>query len=265
MAFLLVRKKVFISYVLILFALIVVWRYDFGMNKHADFANVPIVFAHRGVVVNYPENSIPAYLEALDKGFMALEVDVVFTKDEKLLLFHDNNTLRLLGIDTPVSEVDIAFFNTNQLLFNDEKSGHYAVCLDSFFAFLPPHITVYLDVKTPTLRFADALVLLIQKYKVASQVLVADAGFGFLSYIRLKDSNIYTVLEGFNQHKKYMLPFFPRYLKPDFVACFLKQTNRDFIDFLDNKRFLNRLIVYGINDVNDERLNKVMHRIVDVE
>jgi glycerophosphoryl diester phosphodiesterase len=261
----LVKRKFIIRTTLVFLCLVFVWRYDFGLTKQIDFANVPIVFAHRGAVVNYPENSMPAFLAAIENGFVALEVDVVFTKDEKLLLFHDDNTLRLLGIDTPVNEVDFAFFNANQLLFNGEKSGHYAVSLDSFFAFLPPHVIVYLDVKTPGMRFADSIVWLIQKHKVASQVLVADAGFGFLSYIRLKDSDIYTVLEGFNQHKKYLLPLFPRFLKPDFVACFLNQTNSDFLNFLDKQSFLNRLIVYGINDENDGRLNKVMHRIVDLK
>ena len=41
-----------------------------------------IIFSHRGLGLNKPENSLEAFNEALDKGF-SLEIDVQKTKDNR--------------------------------------------------------------------------------------------------------------------------------------------------------------------------------------
>src|ERR1041384_4838088 len=44
---------------------------------------------HRGCRGLMPENTIPAMLHALDLGVTTLEMDVVITKDKKVILSHD--------------------------------------------------------------------------------------------------------------------------------------------------------------------------------
>lgn len=44
---------------------------------------------HRGARGLMPENTIPAFLEALNKGVTTLELDVVITKDGKVLVSHE--------------------------------------------------------------------------------------------------------------------------------------------------------------------------------
>ena len=45
--------------------------------------------AHRGVSTEYPENTMPAYVAALDEGYDYIEADPDYTKDEVLVMFHD--------------------------------------------------------------------------------------------------------------------------------------------------------------------------------
>lgn len=52
--------------------------------------------AHRGFHLNFPENSIPAYLEAINKN-LTLELDIRLTKDKEIVCFHDRYLKRLLG------------------------------------------------------------------------------------------------------------------------------------------------------------------------
>ena len=40
--------------------------------------------AHRGVHEKYLENTIPAFLEAMKRGY-AIELDIQFTKDKKII------------------------------------------------------------------------------------------------------------------------------------------------------------------------------------
>ncbi|MDR2091220.1 MAG: glycerophosphodiester phosphodiesterase [Clostridiales bacterium] len=59
--------------------------------------------AHRGLHnEKYPENSIPAFQNAVDNGFN-IETDLHILKDGKIALFHDLNTLRVCGIDSKVA------------------------------------------------------------------------------------------------------------------------------------------------------------------
>ncbi len=64
-------------------------------------------YAHRGLYDNaagLPENSLPAFENAMRKGY-GCELDVQFTKDKKLIVFHDNDFKRSSGVDTPVWEL----------------------------------------------------------------------------------------------------------------------------------------------------------------
>lgn len=46
--------------------------------------------AHRGLSTEAPENTLPAYMAAKKKGFMYVECDVSYTKDNVGVLLHDN-------------------------------------------------------------------------------------------------------------------------------------------------------------------------------
>ncbi len=63
-------------------------------------------FAHRGLFdasIGVPENSMAAFRRALEHGF-GFELDVRLTKDGKLVVMHDNATLRMTGVNKLVSE-----------------------------------------------------------------------------------------------------------------------------------------------------------------
>ena len=49
----------------------------------------PQVWAHRGASGYYPENTLPAFAGAADMGAQGIELDVQLTKDEKIVVIHD--------------------------------------------------------------------------------------------------------------------------------------------------------------------------------
>ncbi len=53
-------------------------------------------FAHRGVHDEYPENSLPAFVKALELN-LGIELDIHLTSDEQLVVFHDDNLKRMTG------------------------------------------------------------------------------------------------------------------------------------------------------------------------
>ena len=59
------------------------WRIQPGSLKH------PLIVAHRGAHHRAPENTIPAFLDALDMGADAAEMDVHLSADGEVVVFHD--------------------------------------------------------------------------------------------------------------------------------------------------------------------------------
>lgn len=54
----------------------------------------PMIIAHRGAMGHTPENTISAYLKAIEMGADAIEIDLKQTVDGKLVAFHDGSVNR---------------------------------------------------------------------------------------------------------------------------------------------------------------------------
>ena len=63
------------------------------------------VTAHRGNSGDFPENTMPAFKSAIEIGADWIELDVLLTKDNKLVVIHDTNTARVANQNLQVSEV----------------------------------------------------------------------------------------------------------------------------------------------------------------
>ncbi len=63
-----------------------------------------LMIAHRGVSEIEVENTLASFRLAISKSYYGVETDVHVTKDNKFIISHDNNTLRVSGIDKVISE-----------------------------------------------------------------------------------------------------------------------------------------------------------------
>ena len=62
---------------------------------------------HRGSAGTKPENSCAAFKEAIKYKVDMIELDVRFTKDDKLVVFHDEDLNRICGSNEKVSELTL--------------------------------------------------------------------------------------------------------------------------------------------------------------
>lgn len=82
-----------------------------------------INYAHRGLFSedqSIPENSIEAFKRAIDNGY-GIELDVQFSKDKKVVVFHDDDLKRACGVDKKVCELDYAELSELTLFDTDKK------------------------------------------------------------------------------------------------------------------------------------------------
>lgn len=54
------------------------------------------IIAYRGVDKNAPENTMPAFREAILEGASAIQLDVHFSRDKELVVFHDDSESRMI-------------------------------------------------------------------------------------------------------------------------------------------------------------------------
>ena len=76
--------------------------------------------AHRGLSGVETENTLAAFIAAANRSYYGIETDVHRTSDGKYICIHDDNTLRVSGVDCKVTEhtyeevLSVRFFDTSK-------------------------------------------------------------------------------------------------------------------------------------------------------
>lgn len=105
--------------------------------------------AHRGAMETHPENTIPAFLEAVNAGAHMIEFDVFLTKDKKMVVIHDETVDRTTNGTGKVSE-----FTLQQIKEldagswkADEFAGTKIPTIDEVLAVMPVNVWLNIHLK----------------------------------------------------------------------------------------------------------------------
>jgi glycerophosphoryl diester phosphodiesterase len=179
--------------------------------------------AHRGYhSPGIPENSIAAFHEAIKNGF-TIELDVHKTKDDVLVVFHDDNLSRLTSYDKIIE--DCTYAEIRQLVLNktDEKIPAFSEVLD----YIHGRVGLLVEIKThPGVgRVEKLLSRILDKYSGKFAVVSFDPRIVRWFY-KNRPSYIRGQISGGLKGKN--LPFVQRFLlknlfvnvisRPDFIA-----------------------------------------------
>ncbi|MGX8775060.1 MAG: glycerophosphodiester phosphodiesterase family protein [Bacillota bacterium] len=122
--------------VIALIVILAIYLFLVFPGQSTEEARKPFVhrnFAHRGLYDNekgVPENSLAAFRAAMEAGY-GCELDVQFTKDKKLIVFHDNDYKRACGVDRPVWELTFDEARELRLFGTDERVPTFREVLDA--------------------------------------------------------------------------------------------------------------------------------------
>lgn len=103
--------------------------------------NIEIV-AHRGASAYEPENSLLSFKRAFELGADAIELDLWFSKDDSLMVFHDINTKRMSGVNLNIPETNYKDLRTLTI-----GKGEKIPTLSEVLDILPSNKRIYLDLK----------------------------------------------------------------------------------------------------------------------
>jgi glycerophosphoryl diester phosphodiesterase len=67
----------------------------------------PLIMGHRGYQAQYPENTMVSFLAAVEAGVQFVELDVTLTRDQKVVVMHDDTIDRTTNGSGRVSDHDL--------------------------------------------------------------------------------------------------------------------------------------------------------------
>ena len=113
-------------------------------QAHAQKVEVKL-FAHRGGVMEYDENTVQAFQETYNRGLRGYEIDVRRTKDGHLVIFHDETLHRIVGLSTGIEKLTL-----KELKSLKTKKGNVIPTLDEVLVFFndKPGLYVEFEMKT---------------------------------------------------------------------------------------------------------------------
>lgn len=138
-----------------------------SLRRHKDREILNgLYIAHRGlhnIEKGIPENSIPAFKDAVLKGY-AVEIDIHLTKDNKVVVFHDDTALRMCGVDKKICQMTLEEIKTLNLSSTGIKIPTLEECLETIDGKVPLLIEVKYDEGT-SVKLCETAETLLKTYK----------------------------------------------------------------------------------------------------
>ena len=128
-----------------------------------------LLLAHRGIHnnIDIPENSLKAFKLA-KKENVPIELDINLTKDNKLVVFHDKNTLRMTNKDYNIENILYEDLKKLRLLNTSERIP----TLEEVLKLINGQVLIDIEVKTTTKKKIIVTSLLTELKNYSGEVLV---------------------------------------------------------------------------------------------
>lgn len=156
------------------------------------------ISAHRGYSAKAPENTLPAFQEAIDSLADFVELDVQLTKDGEIIVLHDSNLVRTTGVNKFIW--NMTFEKVRSLdaggWFSKEYAGTQIPTLEEAIQLCKGKIRMNIEIKSNS-HFTDLeekVVALIQKYGIQKQCVVQSTDYSAMVKVKKLDPSIQTGL-----------------------------------------------------------------------
>ncbi len=194
-------KKIVIALTIISLGLGTIFTYGVYKGKYhlnIEFVRTLEITAHRGASVDYPENTMSAFIGAKEKGADWIELDVQQTKDGEIIVSHDTNLSRVTGVHKNIIDMDYSeikdldagsFFDKK---FKDEKIPLLKDVVDWA---KNNHMKLNIELK-PTFKekdFEKEVVDIVKKYEYEDSCVITSQVYQVLENVKKYDKNIKTV------------------------------------------------------------------------
>lgn len=149
----------------------------------------PLIIAHRGFSSVYPENTLLSFTKAQKLGADGFELDLQLTKDNKVIVFHDETLER-----TTNGAGKVRAHTQAQLRKLDAGWGQKIPTLDEVLKTFRNGPRLYMELKYHRDRtyrpLIDEFLKVLKRHKLKYSPIVCSFNWPALTYLRSQDSQI---------------------------------------------------------------------------
>ena len=151
----------------------------------------PLVWAHRGASEYAPENTLPAFEEAVRQGADGVELDIHLTKDGELVVIHDekiNRTSNGKGMVKDMTLAELRRFNYNRKHPEVCDWAEIPTMREVFELLKPTGLTINIELKTGVVFYPgieEKILRLTAEEGMEDRVIYSS--FNHYSVLRLKE------------------------------------------------------------------------------
>ncbi|MDZ7819148.1 MAG: glycerophosphodiester phosphodiesterase family protein [Aliarcobacter sp.] len=194
--------------------------------------------AHRGLHNSrlIPENSLLAFEKAVKKNY-SIELDITISKDNQIVVFHDENLYRLCGFKENIEEMNYAFLKELKLYETNEKIPLFKEVLN----LVDGKITLVIEIKKHKNigLLENILIDLLKNYK--GKYLICSFEKDILFWFKKNKPNLKKGLifesnpKKFKKYNKTLFLYKYYKTKPDFISLDYKLLHSSIYDFCKKK------------------------------
>ncbi|MEG2290881.1 MAG: glycerophosphodiester phosphodiesterase [Clostridium sp.] len=139
-----------------------------------------INFAHRGDSSNYPENTIIAFKNAINSGATGIELDVHKTKDNKIVVIHDEDierTFKGKGLIKDLTLKELRLFKCRKVMFTEEKEALIPTLEEVLELIKLTDIVLNIEIKTDVIHYEGIekdVIDLVNKYNLNNRIILSS-------------------------------------------------------------------------------------------
>lgn len=160
-----------------------------------------IVIAHRGASAYYPENTMPAFKAAVEMNADMIELDVLLSKDNVPIVFHDkfldkkSNGQGLLSDHTlsELKKLDAGSW------FHEKFKGVQIPTLQEVLEFTSGKIALNIEIKTEAVSAENntiekSVIDLVERYNLENEVIISSFDYRAIERVKSLNPKIQTAL-----------------------------------------------------------------------
>ena len=257
------NKRIAVVIVSVLVVLDVYWLYDISHNGPTtaleNFEYTQIT-SHRGSSYYAPENTIPAVERAIEDGSNYAEIDVQMTKDGVVVLNHDLNLIRTIGLNKYIYNLN--FEDLRKLdggsWFSKEFAGTKIPTLEEVLLISKGKIKLNIELKLNQCSddLEEKVVALIEQYHFERQCVITSSSQAALINVKELNSDIrtgkimsFSFLQNRDQEGVDFFSVRSIFVTEPMVNAAHKRGKEIHVWTVDDKKELNRMKQLGVDNI----------------
>lgn len=146
------------------------------------------ITAHRGSSLKAPENSISAVVEAIIEGSDYVEIDVMTTLDDEVVLFHDNTLRRFTGSSKSIKKLTLEQVQQIDIgsKFSDKYKGETIPTLEAVLQLSMNNVKLNIELKPRKKndKLAELVANMITEYELEDRVIISSQSYESLQTVK---------------------------------------------------------------------------------